>query len=272
VRVNLAGLVTKATRELSDSRRAHITTEAAAIRDQLWDSLIEKGSDLASSCSGVLTYLEIRDLRDVFAGLGQAIRKCLGALLTFKSRIQQSHVTREDMLPKKQLRLAVGGPGILGCANMAGTAVDWRPMLDRNVGVVEAVRRLELDIIGMPAARLRDGCQAPPGIELTLECRGGPSYASVAWAWRHEIREHIVIRRDIGNEVRPWIDFTDDTSGTWHLCTCYFPTAGAGNDLGWCAELSGLEEDLASLTSAGPGDLERTIIMGDFNFQPTELT
>ena len=82
--------------------------------------------------------------------------------------------------PRLGVKIAVGAPITMGCLSIDGSRVQWEVGSDTRVGILQAMRRLDLALVGLPGARLPSGLQVPGRSDLGLAARGGPSYGSIA--------------------------------------------------------------------------------------------
>ena len=101
----------------------------------------------------------------------------------FTARLDKAHAEPCRSAPCHNLKLGFGTLGINGCASATGDKVLWPPLTDPNTGVAAAFKYLDLDLVALPAARLRQSTCAPREIGIFIEARwrGGTSLASTAW-------------------------------------------------------------------------------------------
>jgi len=66
-----------------------------------------------------------------------------------------------------------------GLTNVQGTAIAWSRIKDHEVGLVRAIRDLNLSFLGLPACRVPENFQLPVALGMELTALGGTSYASV---------------------------------------------------------------------------------------------
>ena len=96
-------------------------------------------------------------------------------------------------------------------------------------GVVAAMRRLGIHVLGLPAARLSTDFELVVSDGLACFAWGGPSYASFAFIWCWECG--CVSEDGLGCEGRLWVRVTSCESGVILVATVYLPVgADAGDD------------------------------------------
>ena len=170
------------------------------------------------------------------------------------------------------LRLGVGSPSTMGCANLRGTSVRFRTLFGSPVSVLTAMRELDLHMVGLPGARLPTGF-ASSG--LVVFARGAlGSYSSTAVVWRMSLGSGVVAPLPtLGSDRRAWVRIQG--SHTLYWGTPYLPPTNQGaEDTEWRSEMDGLDKDVEEiykLEAGCPGDDVRILIMGDINMQPSAL-
>ena len=140
--------------------------------------------------------------------------------------------------------------------------------MDPEIGIVSAMQRLDLDVVGLPGARLNSAAR-PLGVgdfNVYGKWQGGTPYASVAALWRRQ-KVSCTVREDMSSNREIWVILDGGPPLGMDICYVYF---SPNDDAAWVSELQNLSNNLKSIKTKN-GKLERTIIMGDFNFQPTEM-
>jgi len=129
-----------------------------------------------------------------------------------------------------------------------------------------------MDIVGMPAARLRTGSRIVQGYHVAG--KGGPAYGSTAWLWANSIADKVRVLDGVGGDRRFWLALDVQEQEELMMCQVQLPPPGDGqeSDQLWVHEVQQLQEDLEELRRRrGPGPLKRVLIMGDMNMQPDVL-
>ena len=93
--------------------------------------------------------------------------------------------------------------GRLGCmADVKGEVLNLSSLTGKTWSITTALDELDLDIIGIPAARLSVGFTVPGRQDLRVIARGGPSHSSVAVVWHATGRYQFVEVGGVGSNVR----------------------------------------------------------------------
>ena len=111
------------------------------------------------------------------------------------------HMRESAQLPTRgnsasTVTIGFANPGKNGCADFDGT-VNFAPVLMPEVGLNAVSKALGLDLIALTAPRLREDVVRLPGGLLGVHCRGGPSYASTAVAWRRHMGAEIGVLENL---------------------------------------------------------------------------
>ena len=244
-----------------------LETRASSVRSALWADLTDRGATLLVSIVGILKQPASVGMRWCLTMGRSVLTSCMAHLTALCDAVGSGG---NDPCPQEHnLRMAFGVPGVLGCMDMKGERILWNPLVHPLTGLRVAFDKLQLDVAGLPAARLPTGTTLPRGCGWLGECRGGPSYESCAVVWNPELS--CVVRTDIGNDTRIWLEVQGGHE-VLLVCTLAFPTAGAHHEEAWLSMLSGLHDDLCCIKSLqGLASLRRMILQGDFNFQPSCL-
>ena len=122
---------------------------------QCWARHVGAGSRLLHTAHVLRAGVMSDGLRSLWRDLEASIRTSQPLLERIAAAIPGPVRPMETQSLRSQLRIGIGNPNTLGCSDMAGTAVRLWPLVDESLGVVAAIRRLHLDIMAMPAARLK---------------------------------------------------------------------------------------------------------------------
>ena len=136
---------------------------------------------------------------------------------------------------------------------------------------LKAMAALNLDMIGLPGARLGGGIDlSGAGLRKAVRWEGGSSYASVATAWKTRLQASEL--EGFGSHRRIWLRVQLAENHHFFLCVLHFPPqAWKSGDARWLAELAGLETDIDRLQQMfGEEAIASTVLAGDINFQPPE--
>ena len=266
----LAELLKSVVRRERNGSAANLEKDAAQIRASLWTHLFSRAQFLLMSIDTAFGGVSGGAVRALIDEAKVMLRLAAGILEKLAERMRSSSNRSQQKV--KQLKVAFGVPGVLGCADASGRKVLWSPLIDKRFGVHAAFTHLGLDMMGLPAARLRSGLQLPGGLRLLGECRGGPSYASCSVLWRDDRSKQFAVRADLGSDRRVWTRVLGAFGEVLSLATIAMPTSGSHNDPEWIEELNGLLLDLECILveQCGP-KLLRVVVQGDFNFQPGSL-
>lgn len=176
-------------------------------RRNFWTTLSSEGANLASQAISAS-----RNCTGHLANLTNALKLTLtsvqAALQDFTARLDKAHAEPSRSAPCYNLKLGFWTLGINGCASATGDKVLWPPLTDPDTGVAAAFKYLDLDLVALPAARLRQSTCAPREARIFIGARwrGGTSFASSAWCGTQANREATTPLDNIGNEKRFWID------------------------------------------------------------------
>ena len=268
-------LLRNATRRCLRREVAPLVGEAAEVRLGLWErlrnvqrSLLREVGHLSRNRLPAAVALLVADIRAVVLGTVGTLGAHVAALQQDRRCNTAHHPTRET------LRMGVGCPGVMGCADQPGTSIRLGALMDKDVGVLQAMDLLHLDIAGLPGARLPAGFVAPsPGISCAAKWEGGHSYASVAALWKESVALRPVA--GLGSNRRLWLEHPRVDGESLFICLVYLPPQGnCEDDVAWRLELEGLSTDLEQILARSEVNnltLSNIVITGDFNFQPPEL-
>ena len=243
----LVGLVREAVRRIATSQLRPLEHHASCIRKELWKDLWSQAKRLVKKTgsflgtpglldSAIAAHLRFnRDLADA----------CVSLLERLGKQVAEASHTKGSAA--QHLQIAFGVPGVLGCMNRQGDSVLCSPLLHSSTGLVAAFDALDLDIAGLPAARLPTGTRLPSGSGWQGVFRGGPSYASSAVVWRSKLSGLVSTLDAIGSDCRIWNAIAGSDGSVLHLGTMAFPTMGKHHNDAWVEQLEGLASDLRQL-------------------------
>ncbi len=172
-----------------------------------------------------------------------------------------------------QLNIAAGNPGRLGCMDVHGHTVRLDTLVGSEWSATTAMRELELDILGLPGARLPANTRLPRDDNFHLIAWGGPSYASCAVIWCKSSAYTFTEDASIGSDRRIWIRIDGAFDQDCWTCFLYLPPSGnQQQDAEWLRELNGLQTDIRCLHGRLPqGQTPIIFLLGDWNVQPSCL-
>ena len=153
-----------------------------------------------------------------------------------------------------------------GLVNVQGTAVAWSRLKDPRVGLLRTMHDFNFAFLGLPACRVPTDFVLPSHLGADLAACGGTSYASVG-------------------VLRP-LEVAACTTVVTAECSSYFivyimrdmvfvifalPTpAGPVSDRTWVQQLE--QGKNAGCRVAATRGIDKIVWMGDFNYEPTEIS
>ena len=262
----------RASRTLLGVGHLPLNIETAKIRASVWERLMCEGERLQKASLGAIRGHMTGFAKRLYTSLSMALETALPRVRLFAQRLHHECVTEDARISEHGLKMGCGNPGYLGCADVRGIRMIWRPLADREAGAVAAMKALGLDILGLPGARIPafvklDG---KTGVRIHARWEGGTSYASAAILWRESLGDNVMPRHDIGSSRRAWARVQCGHGVVLNICIYYLPPEG--QEEAWQAEVNGMDDDLHYVRSeTGSERLSNVLAMGDANFQPLEL-
>ena len=259
--------VNKATKRLP--HRHPLGQQETEIRNLLWTDLLHEGNTLTSQGLRIRSAGLPRPVKDRAVQSQQWLHTLGNATAQFV-RVLSGMETKDTGLEQRvNYKVGIACPGRTGFTDAAGRSTNLRPLMDPETGIVWAMQKLDLDVVGLPGARMNSEVR-PLGVEdfnIYGKWQGGTSYASVAALWRRQ-RVSYTVREDISCNREIWGILDGGPPLGMHICYIYF---SANDNDALVSELRKLSQNLKTL-KARNGKLERTIIPGDFNSQPTGIS
>lgn len=235
-----------------------------------WCRLSEEAARLIKSKQVALESIDLRNSVQEWCGLCDfGLPICAERASVFERALNVGAVARGF----DDLRLGLGSPGYNGCLHMSGNCIRWKIFDNASFGIVAAMTRLDIHIMGLPCARLPDGFAFPERYGLKCFARGGPSYSSCAVIWKSVC--NFVPMLDVGSNRRLWLRYDVDGSlEPLFVVVLYLPAGPDGargeDGSGWFLEMEGLSLDVvAAFGSLSNVSRRRIILMGDINVQPS---
>ena len=270
----LDDLLRTVTRRIARREVAPLTNAPAHVRWSTWARLRRCRRLLETSVGRILR-------KDLSTPIRNTVNKMRALIVSAERPLseltecikKETTATSAIQTPRPIIRVGVGCPGVQGCADITGNVSTLHPLMDKRTGVFKAMDKLGIDIMGLPGARLRPCTTPPPVYNMSMEARwlGGTCYDSTAAVWSNSLPARTV--PDIGNVRSLWLSCDSSDGAPLSVCFTYFPTQGdRPADDKWLEQLAVLATDLSKVATDGtPDTLRRTLITGDFNFQPPEL-
>ncbi len=176
------------------------------------------------------------------------------------------------------IRIGLGSPSTSGCVAANSSAIKWSTFTDSRVGILHAMRCLDLDVIILPGARLQPDFIPPAGWGIKTFCRRGQqSYDSCAILWKSSLGTCSPIE-DIGGDRRLHALMPRDGDSPLFVSGVYLPATNANHSVeDWCHELDLLSQDLDCLRDrflppdSSAGTKLDHVLFGDMNVQPGSL-
>ena len=132
---------------------------AADVRSYFWEHLTNTAKELLECSDGLFARVSVPSVRSSLQTGQQILRACVGRLRRVASACLVPACVKETA--SQNLKVVCGVPGVLGCMNMKGDAVFWQPLLHSRTGLAAAFDALDVDLAGLPAARLPSGTRLP---------------------------------------------------------------------------------------------------------------
>ena len=173
-----------------------------------------------------------------------------------------------------KLRVGSLNAGRLGCqSDIRGTTIRWESLTIGDVSASCVMKELELDILGLPAARLPENFSLPGTSGLAIHALGGPSHASIAVIWKSNNPRGFNILVGLGSSVRVWVICPLGASHLCAICFLYLPTSGdAALDALWLSQFQDMKSELSIVCDRYPGLEISFLLIGDWNVQPKCLS
>ena len=120
-----------------------------------WTTLEEEGRRLLQQRLGhVLKEFAAKHVQEWCASLHSLLRWGPDLASQRAERYAVHFHGGNQWLPKESLSIGLGSPGLNGCMDVSGRSIDWQVFRHKQVGILTAMRELDLDIIVLPGARL----------------------------------------------------------------------------------------------------------------------
>ena len=251
------------------SHRMLLQETANRVRSMVWDSLLEEGARLYLVGCTMLQNSTPRIVFDKANELLSIVQTLSLVSARFVGTLRRRQPANNFEASRGSYVFGICGAGRMGCTNISGQGINLHPLLSDNIGVITAMTAMGIELAIIPGARLR--CDPRPIGDgdhiITGRWEGGTSYASVAAIWSSSslIVESMA---NYGSHRRLWLKVDGGPPAGVLVCCLYLP---ANSDVDWTAELAGLSRDLADLLRDGY-TLSRLLILGDWNYQPFELS
>ena len=200
-----------------------LQADAAAVREESWRSLLAEQERLLGAARRGLTNQVEGLSAELVVSLRDALESVRQPAHLFKERVVTEIERSNNMTPTHALRIGCGSPARMGCADVSGKHPKYTPLTDTECGAFAAMKALNLDILGLPGARLRPEYTPPmkSGIGARARWSGGTSYASVAVLWRKQLAGNFLSRTDIGSNRRLWSIILCHGDTPINLCVFY---------------------------------------------------
>ena len=200
------------------SSRSDLAPESRVLLRRSWERLATEAARL----KGEWTHHTHQNVLPLMSGLCSELycAVCVAETICRRFLIVYPPVPLSTIAPK-QLKVGMGSPGYTGCVNVEGNSVSWGKFTNASHGVLAAMRALDLCIVGLPGARLRDGFQLPPKHGVHIVARGGPAYDSCAVVIRNDVLDIVAVVPDLGSNRRIWIRVMCEVGTQLYLCFFY---------------------------------------------------
>ena len=243
---------------------------------KVWSQVIEyqrsEGERLQAGYEQIISYTVKSPFAEVLRYLKNAIHILMERLST-TTRLMDTASTARSCVQKEKLRIGIGNPSNLGFSDRSGTVDNFASLQDKRFGVIAACQYLNLDIIGLPGARVRMPKTVPLPKGFSMASKGGSAYASAAAIWSQGAGVQVRPRDDWSSGRQQWLMLEFSGEEPIKLGILQFPPAAdAARDQEWSAELAKLETALELINAeSGRDKLQRVLLAGDINLQPDEL-
>jgi len=165
---------------------APLPLNAQYIVSKHWELLLSEGQRLQSEQLGLEKERPRKDVQECLVAAGSLLSPLLQLPRDIRDCVQGRPTQGSASRPVRGLNVGCGVLGYPGCACVTGSPLNWNPFVMNEVGVLSVMKRLNLDIIGLPGSRLASNAVIPTtwGIEKYAKWEGGASYASCCVVWR----------------------------------------------------------------------------------------
>ena len=154
-----------------------VSRPASVLSYNQWSRLSEEAARLIESKQLALESVGLRNSAQEWCGLCDfGLPVCAERASVFERALNVGAVARGF----GDLRLGLGSLGYNGCLHVGGNCIRWSIFDNASLGIVAAMTRLDIHILGLPCARLPEGFTFPERYGLKYFARGGPSYSSCA--------------------------------------------------------------------------------------------
>ena len=152
---------------------ASVSHAASVLSYNQWSRLSEEAARFIGSKQLALESVSLRKSAQEWCGLCDfGLPVCAERASVFERALNVGAVARGF----GDLRLGLGSLGYNGCLHVGGNCIRWSIFDNASLGIVAAMTRLDIHILGLPCARLSEGFTFPARYGLKYFARGGPSY------------------------------------------------------------------------------------------------
>jgi hypothetical protein len=150
-----------------------------------WTSLTSEGARLSNARGPIktMTTASASLVASLLAALTIGTSSAMQFICLLPPAVQKSGLNPNPN--PVMLKVGAGNPGRLGCcSDFAGNIIKWDKLYGKPWSAITAMQQLNLDVLGLPGARLPGDVKLPGNHDYQIVARGGPSYASTAVIWK----------------------------------------------------------------------------------------
>ena len=243
-----------------------VTAAFAKLHAAAWSELLDVGNELErvrpvmARSFGCLPPLSIEVLTSWFAFLRDR-------MVTSKESFRMVWEQPAERCCSKVIRFASANPGHAGCTDFGGRYMSVNKFVRDEEGICFLFDKLELDVLGLPGARLPAGTIVPGRPDLKMWCRrGDASFVSCAVIWKTNSPYVFSCMEGLGSDRRLWLKVSGPMSTLVFLGVIYMPVIACVR--AWLAELEGISRDIEMIKQVWDCPF---VLLGDFNLQPVQV-